>query len=60
MTTKINNKRDVFYIENVNFPFLDCGVPHSSSYGVHISQLIGFARASSHVADFNTPNKLLT
>ena len=32
----------------------------STSYGVNISQLIRFARASSHVADFNTHNKLLT
>ena len=35
-------------------------VPRSTSYGVYISQLIRFARASSHVADFNTRNKLLT
>ena len=35
-------------------------VPRSISYGVYISQLIRFARASSHVADFNTRNKLLT
>ena len=35
-------------------------VPHSTSYGVYISQLIRFARASSHVADFNTHNKLET
>ena len=27
---------------------------------IYISQLIQFARASSHVADFNTHNKLLT
>ena len=31
-----------------------------SLYGVYISQLICFARASSIVADFNTRNKLLT
>ena len=31
-----------------------------STYGVYISQLIHFARASSYVADFNTRNKLLT
>ena len=34
--------------------------PRSTSYGVYISQLIPFARASSYVADFNTRNKLLT
>ena len=33
----------------------------STSYGVYISQLICFARTSSHVADyFSTHNKLLT
>ena len=35
-------------------------VPRSTSYGVYISQLIRFAKASSYVADFNTRNKLLT
>ena len=40
--------------------FLDGDVPRSTSYGVFISQLIRFARASSYVADFNTCNKLLT
>ena len=44
----------------VDFSFLDGDVPRSTSYGVFISQLIRFARASSHVADFNTGNKLLT
>ena len=41
-------------------PGLDGDVPRSTSYGVYISQLIRFARASSHVADFNTRNKMLT
>ena len=35
-------------------------VPRSTSYGVYISQLIRFARVSSHVADFNACNKSLT
>ena len=39
---------------------LDGDVPRSTSYGVYISQLIRFARASIYVADFNTRNKLLT
>ena len=56
------DKSDNFVFEIVNFPFLDGDVPRSTSYGVYISQLIHFARASSYmyVADFNTPNKLLT
>ena len=44
----------------MNFPFLDGDVPRSTSYGVYISQLIRFARVSSHVDDFNTRNKVLT
>ena len=44
----------------VDFPFLDGDVPRSTSFGVYISQLFRFARTSSHVADFNTHNKLLT
>ena len=59
-SSKIYDKRDDFDFEIVNFPFLDVDVPRSTSYGVYISQLFRFARASSHVADFNTRNKLLT
>ena len=58
--TKIYDKRDDFDFEIVIFSFLDGDVPLSTSYGVYISQLIRFARASSHVANFNTRNKLLT
>ena len=57
---KIYDKRDDFDFEIVNFPFLDGDVPRAASYGVYISQLIRFARVSSHVTDFNTRNKLLT
>ena len=56
--TKIYDKRDDFDFEIVNFPILDGDVPRSSSYGVYKSQLIRFARASSHVVDFNTRNKM--
>ena len=58
--TKIYDKRGDFDFDIVNFPFLDGDIPRSTSYGVYISQLIRFARASSCVADFNTRNKLLT
>ena len=60
VSTRVNDKRGDMDFEIVNFPFLDCGVPPSTSYGVYISQLIRFARASIYVADFNTRNKLLT
>ena len=57
---KIYDKCDDFDFDIVNFPFLDGGVLRSTSYGVYISQLIRFARVSSHVADFNARNKSLT
>ena len=60
VSTKIYDKRDDFDFEIVNFKFLDGDVHRSSSYGVYISQLIRFARASSYITDFNTRNKLLT
>ena len=58
--TEIYDKRDDFDFDIVNFPFLDGDVLRSTSYGVYISQLIRFARVSSHVDDFNTRNKVLT
>ena len=51
VSTKIYDKRDDFDFEIVNIPFLDGDVPRSTSYGVYISQLIRFTRASSYVAD---------
>ena len=54
--SKNYDKRDDFDFENCQFPILDGDVPRTTSYGVYIFQLIHFARASSHVADFNTRN----
>ena len=56
VSTKIYDKCDNFDFEIVNFPFLDGYIPRSTSYGVYISQLIRFARASSYVADFSAIN----
>ena len=44
----------------MSFSFLDGGVPHSTSYGVYISQLIRLAGVSSYVDGFNTRNNDLT
>ena len=62
VSTKIYDKRDDFNFDIVNFPFLDGDVLQRPSCGVYIyiSQLIRFARASSHVTDFNNRNKFLT
>ena len=55
-----HDKRDDFDFDVVSFPFLDGDVPRRTSYGVYISQLIRFARASSNLNDFNYRNKALT
>ena len=47
VSSKINDKRDDFKIEIINFPFLYGDVLRSPSYGVYISQLIRFARVCS-------------
>ena len=60
VSSKIYDKRDDFYFEIVNFPFLDGDVPRSPSYGVYISQLICFARVCSNVDEFNNRNLFLT
>ena len=52
--------RENLLCQYAHFPFLDGDVPRSTSYGVYISQLIWFARVSSHVVDFNARNKSLT
>ena len=57
---KIYDKRDDFDFDIVNFPFLDGDVPRRPSYGVFLSELIRFTRASSHITDFNYRNKFLT
>ena len=59
VSPKIYNKRG-FGFDIVNFPFLDGDVSRHTSYGVYISQLIRFARASSNVSDFNCRNISLT
>ena len=60
VSTKIYDKRDDFEFDIVNFPFLDGDVPRHTSYGVYISQLIRYPRASSNLSDFNCRNKALT
>ena len=53
ISSKMYDKRDVFYFEIVNFLFLDRDVIRPPSYGVYISQLIRFANVCSNADDFN-------
>ena len=47
MRTSLYDKRDDFNFHITNFPFLNSIIPSSPAYGVFISQLIRYARASS-------------
>ena len=53
VSTKIYDKRDHL----INYPYNDGDVTQHHSYGAYISQLIRFARTSSHVGAFNSHNK---
>ena len=59
VSSKIYDKRNDFGFDMVDFPFLDGGVPRSTSYGVYISQLVRFAGVSGRVVDFSARNKSL-
>ena len=60
LRVKIYDKRDDFNFEIVNFPFLCGNIPQSPSYGVYMSQLIRFARASTFYDDFLFRSRQLT
>ena len=62
--TSLYDKRDDFNFHITNFPFLCSNIPSSPAYGVFISQLIRYARASSSYECFilrarRLANKLL-
>ena len=59
-STKLNDKWDDFDFDMGKFPFLYGDVSRRTSYGVYISQLIRFARASSNLSDLNCCNKVFT
>ena len=52
ISTKIYDKRDDFNFTIINFPNMSSNIPASPAYGVYISQLIRYARASSNYSDF--------
>ena len=52
LSTKIYDKRDDFNFKIINFPNMCRNIPASPAYGVYISQLIRYARASSNYSDF--------
>ena len=52
LSTKIYDKRDDFNFKIINFTNMCSNIPASPAYGVYISQLIRYARASSNYSDF--------
>ena len=52
LSTKIYDKRDDFNFKIINFPNMCSNIPASPPYGVYISQLIRYERASSNYSDF--------
>ena len=60
LRVKIYDKRDDFDLNIVNYPFICGNIPHSPSYGVYISQLIRYARASTLYDDFVSRSSGLT
>ena len=59
-STKIYDNWDDFDFDIVKFSYLEGDVPRRTSYGVYVSQLIRFARASLNLTDFNCRNKTFT
>ena len=59
LSTKIYDKRYDFNFNIINFPYLCSNVPSSPSYGVNISQVIRYARASTNYSDFLKRHKYL-
>ena len=52
LSTKIYDKRDDFNLKIINFPNMCSNIPASPAYGVYISQMIRYARASSNYSGF--------
>ena len=54
ISTSIFDKRDSFDFPIVNFPNLSGNIPHKSSYGVFIGELVRYARGCTYYKDFRT------
>jgi hypothetical protein len=59
ITTQLYDKRNNFNFSIVNFPYLCSNIPASPAYGVYISQLMRYARASSTYDQFLVQGSLL-
>jgi len=60
LRTKHYDKRDDFNFPIINFPFICSNIRAAPAYGVYISQLIRYSRASDSYQDFLDRGLLLT
>ena len=59
LSTGLYDKRGGFGFCVVGFPFLSSNIPSGPSYGVYISQLMGYAQCCSHYDDFRYRHRCL-
>ena len=59
ISTSIFDKRDAFNFPIVNFPTLTGNIPIKSSYGVFTCEMVRYARACTHFADFEEKTLVL-
>ena len=58
--TEVNDKRDAFNFDIVNFPYMSSNIPANPTYGVYISQLIKISRICDMFQSFVIRHRLLT
>ena len=58
-TTKLYDKRDVFGLHIMNFPFMSSNIPSAPAYCVYASQLIRYACCCSNDSDFLSCHRAL-
>jgi hypothetical protein len=59
ITSSLFDERDNFDFPTVSFPNLSGNIPHAQSYGVFSGELVRYARACTHIKDFNARTVLL-
>ena len=59
ITTKLDDKRNMFGFHIVNFPFMSSNIPSAPAYGVYASQLIRYAHYCSNYSDILSCHRAL-
>ena len=59
IATKLDDKRDAFGFQIVNFPFMSSNIPSAPAHGVYASQVIRYARCCSNYSQFLSRHRAL-